>query len=54
MHVVNKFAQSLLILAMGGLMVAGSAAANEKKDMAKDNGHLTKKDQRQLTAKRIT
>jgi hypothetical protein len=48
MHVVNKFAQSLLILAMGGLMVAGSAAANEKKDMAKDNGHLTKKDQRQL------
>ena len=106
----NKITQSLLILAVGGLMVAGSAAAqtqdsntsgagpgqvdpghprvnqvnrretrqqqrigngvksgqltpgetkrlergeqrlqnNEKKDMAKDNGHLTKQDQRQL------
>lgn len=104
----NKFTQSLLILAVGGLMFAGSTAAqtqttsgagagqldpghprvnqinsretnqqnriangvkngqlkpgqtahlergeqrlqnNEKHDMAKDNGHLTKKDQRQL------
>jgi hypothetical protein len=104
----NKLTQSLLILAASGLMVVGSAAAqnsntsgagagnvdpghprvnqinrreqnqqnriangvkndhltpgqtarlekgeqrlqnNEKKDMAKDNGHLTKKDQRQL------
>lgn len=106
----NKFTQSLIVLAVGGLMVVGSAAAqtqtsntsgagpgqvdpghprvnqingretnqqdriangvkngkltpgqtahlergeqrlenNEKKDMAKDNGHLTKKDQRQL------
>src|SRR5579885_1550104 len=106
----NKITQSLLILAVGGLMVAGSAAAqtqnsttsgagpgqvdpghprvnqvnrretrqqqriangvksgqltpgethrlergeqrlqnNEKKDMAKDNGHLTKQDQLQL------
>jgi uncharacterized lipoprotein YajG len=106
----NKIAHSLLILAVGGLMVAGSATAqaqtsntsgagagqvdpghprvnqvnrretrqqdriangvkngkltpgqtahlergeqrlqnNEKKDMAKDNGHLTKQDQRQL------
>jgi len=109
MHMTNKFTQSLLILAVGGLMVAGSASAqtqtntsgagpgqvdpghprvnqvnrretrqqgriaqgvksgeltkgetrrlergeqrlqnNEKKDMAKDNGHLTKQDQRQL------
>lgn len=106
----NKIKQSLLVLAVGGLMVAGSAAAqaqnsntsgagagkvdpghprvnqvnqreqnqqnriangvkndkltpgqtarlekgqqrlqnNEKKDMAKDNGHLTKQNQRQL------
>jgi hypothetical protein len=106
----NKIAQSLLILAVGGLMVVGSASAqtqtsntsgagagqvdpghprvnqvngretnqqnriangvkngqltprqtahlergeqrlqnNEKRDMAKDNGHLTKQDQRQL------
>jgi len=104
----NKFTQSLIVLAVGGLMVVGSASAqtsttsgagpgqvdpghprvnqingretnqqnriangvkngqltpgqtarlergeqrlqnNEKKDMAKDNGHLTKKDQRQL------
>jgi len=108
----NKIAQSLLILAVGGLMIVGSAAAqaqtqtsntsgagagqvdpghprvnqvngretnqqnriangvkngqltpgqtarlergeqrlqnNEKKDMAADNGHLTKQDQRQL------
>lgn len=104
----NKITQSLLILAVGGLMSIGSASAqtqktsgagagqvdpghprvnqvnrretrqqtriangaksgkltpkqtahlekgekrllhNEKKDMAKDNGHLTKKDQRQL------
>jgi len=106
----NKIMQSLLVLAVGGLMVAGSAAAqaqntntsgagagqvdpghprvnqvnhreqnqqnriangvkndkltpgqtarlekgqqrlqnNEKKDMAKDNGHLTKQNQRQL------
>ena len=104
----NKITQSLLVLAVGGLMVVGSAAAqtqttsgagagqvdpghprvnqvnrretkqqnriangvkngqltpgqtarlehgeqrlqnNEKKDMAKDNGHLTKQDQRQL------
>ena len=103
----NKITQSLLVLAVGGLMVAGSAAAqtntsgagagqvdpghprvnqvnrretnqqnriangvkngqltpgqtarlehgeqrlqnNEKKDMAADNGHLTKQDQRQL------
>ena len=106
----SKITQSLLVLAVGGLMVVGSAAAqtqnsntsgagpgqvdpghprvnqinrreqnqqnriangikndkltpgqasrlergeqrlenNEKKDMAKDNGHLTKKDQRQL------
>ena len=104
----NKITQSLLVLAVGGLMVVGSSAAqaqntsgagagqvdpghprvnqvngretnqqvriangvkngqltpgqtarlehgeqrlqsNEKKDMAKDNGHLTKKDQRQL------
>ena len=104
----NKVTQSLLILAVGGLMSIGSASAqtqntsgagagqhdpghprvnqvnrretrqqariangaksgkltpaqtarlekgekrlqnNEKKDMAKDNGHLTKKDQRQL------
>jgi len=103
----NKITQSLLALAVGGLMVVGSAAAqtqtsgagagqvdpghprvnqvnrretnqqnriangvkngqltpgqtarlergeqrlqnNEKRDMAKDNGHLTKQDQRQL------
>jgi CRISPR/Cas system-associated endoribonuclease Cas2 len=104
----NKFTKSLAVLAVGGLMFLGSAAAqqdntsgagpgkvdpghprvnqvngreqnqqnriangvksgqltpgetrrlergeqrlknNEKKDMAKDNGHLTKKDQRQL------
>jgi hypothetical protein len=104
----NKITQSLLVLAVGGLMFAGSASAqtqntsgagagqvdpghprvnqvngretnqqnrianglkngqlkpgqtarlergeqrlqnNEKKDMAKDNGHLTKQDQRQL------
>jgi hypothetical protein len=104
----NKITQSLLVLAVGGLMAVGSAAAqssntsgagagqvdpghprvnqvnrretnqqkrigngvkngqlnpgetrrlergeqrlqhNEKRDMAKDNGHLTKKDQRQL------
>ena len=103
----NKITQSLLVLAVGGLMVVGSAAAqtntsgagagqvdpghprvnqvnrretnqqnriangvkngqltpgqtarlehgeqrlqnNEKKDMAADNGHLTKQDQRQL------
>ena len=104
----NKFSQSLAVLAVGGLMFLGSAAAqqdntsgaghgkvdpghprvnqvnqreqnqqnrigngvksgqltpretrrlergerrlqnNEKKDMAKDNGHLTKQDQRQL------
>jgi len=106
----NKITQSLLVLAVGGLMAVGSAAAqaqnsntsgagvgkkdpghprvnqvnqretnqqkriangvkngklkpaqtarlergeqrlqnNEKKDMAKDNGHLTKQDQRQL------
>ncbi len=104
----NKIAQSLLVLAVGGLMFAGSAAAqtqntsgagagqvdpghprvnqinrretrqqnriahgvkngqlntgetrrlergerrlqnNEKRDMAKDNGHLTRQDQRQL------
>ena len=104
----NKITQSLLVLAVGGLMVVGSAAAqtqttsgagagqvdpghprvnqvnrretkqqdriangvkngqvtpgqtarlehgeqrlqnNEKKDMAKDNSHLTKQDQRQL------
>jgi hypothetical protein len=104
----NKITQSLLVLAVGGLMFAGSASAqtqttsgagpdqvdpghprvnqvngretnqqnriangvkngqltpgqtahlergeqrlqnNEKRDMAKDNGHLTKKDQRQL------
>ena len=104
----NKITQSLAVLAVGGLMFVGSAAAqqsntsgagpdqvdpghprvnqvnqretnqqnriangvkngqltpgqtahlekgeqrlenNEKKDMAKDNGHLTKKDQRQL------
>jgi uncharacterized lipoprotein YajG len=106
---INKITNSLLVLAVGGLMLAGSAAAqtnsntsgagagvddpnhprvnqinqreqnqqnriangikndkltpaqaarlekgqqrlvnNEKKDMAADNGHLTKKDQRQL------
>ena len=27
---------------------------NEKKDMAKDNGHLTRQDQRQLIAEPIT
>jgi hypothetical protein len=98
----NKLTQSLLVLAAGGLMLVGSAAAqagagqvdpghprvnqvngretrqqdriangikngqlrpgqtarlergeqrlqrNERRDMAKDNGHLTKQDQRQL------
>ena len=106
-RMTNKITQSLLILAVGGLMFAGSASAqtntsgagaghvdpghprvnqvnrretrqqnriangvkngqlrpgqtarlergeqrlqhNEKRDMAKDNGHLTKQDQRQL------
>jgi uncharacterized lipoprotein YajG len=109
-HMTNKVTQSLLVLAVGGLMFAGSASAqtqtsntsgagpgvvdpghprvnqvnrretrqqariangvksgqlnpgetrrlergeqrlqnNEKKDMAKDNGHLTKQDQRNL------
>ena len=107
-RMTNKITQSLLVLAVGGLMVVGSSAAqsqntsgagagqvdpghprvnqingretnqqdriangvkngqltpgqtarlergeqrlqnNEKRDMAKDNGHLTKKDQRQL------
>lgn len=107
-RMTNKITQSLLVLAVGGLMVVGSSAAqaqntsgagagqvdpghprvnqvngretnqqnriangvkndkltpgqtarlergeqrlqnNEKRDMAKDNGHLTKRDQRQL------
>jgi hypothetical protein len=107
-HMTNKITQFVLVLAVGGLMVAGSASAqtqntsgagagqydpghprvnqvnsretnqqnriangvkngqlkpgqtarlergeqrlqnNEKKDMAADNGHLTKQDQRQL------